>query len=80
MVPVRTLRFAKDDHHLIFRYTPRRGDEIIDYIMNLAKDKDCSLDWLDAATLSFQVANYAAAGDEDILITSSNPHYPPDYH
>ena len=60
MVPVRTLRFAKHGNHLILRYNPG-GDEMIDYIMALAEDKDCPLDWLDAATLSFQVAQNTAS-------------------
>jgi len=70
----KTIRFAKEGHHYIFRYGPGMQDELIDQVMNLAENPDCNIDWLDAATLSFQVAQYTAAGDGDILITSANPH------
>jgi len=70
----KTIRFAKDGHHYVFRYGPDMQDEMIDQIMTLAENRDYNLDWLDAATLSFQIAQYTAAGDGDILMTSFDPY------
>ncbi len=58
----RVLSLAKDSHKYIFRYTPGCEQQVIDEIMRLADDPDTSLDWLDAATLGFQVAQQAAGG------------------
>lgn len=57
---MRNLTFAKDGHTFVFRYAPGYEDEVVDEIMQLAEDDDCTLDWLDAATLSFQIAQHAA--------------------
>ncbi|MFP4105858.1 MAG: hypothetical protein ACLFVU_07160 [Phycisphaerae bacterium] len=57
----RTINLNKDGHKYIFRYAAGREDEIVEEIMRLADDGRCALDWLDAATLSFQVTQYAAA-------------------
>ena len=70
----KTIRFAKEGHHYIFRYSPGMQDELIDQVMDFAENPDCNIDWLDAATLSFQVAQHTAAGGGDVLITSANPH------
>jgi hypothetical protein len=48
-------------------------DEMIDHIMDLAESSKYNVDWLDAATLSFQIAQHAAAGDGDI-VPQSTPH------
>lgn len=57
---VRVLSLAKGTHKYIFRYTPGCENQVIDEIMRLADDPDTNLDWLDAATLGFQVAHYTA--------------------
>jgi len=64
---VRNLTFAKDGHTFVFRYAPGCEDEVVDEIMQLAEDEDCTLDWLDAATLSFQIAQHAAGAAADPL-------------
>jgi len=66
---VRNLTFAKSGHTFVFRYAPGYEDEVVDEIMQLAEDEDCSLDWLDAATLSFQIAQHAAGASPDALTT-----------
>ena len=58
---VRTLSLTRDGHTYVFRYTPGCEDEVVDEIMLLADRPDAHIDWLDAATLSFQITQYAAA-------------------
>ncbi len=61
------LTFAKEGHKYIFRYSVGRENEIIDVLMQLAEDDNSVLDWLDAATLSFHVTQYAANECADAL-------------
>jgi len=42
-------------------------DELISHITTLAESREHDLDWLDAATLSFQIAQQAATGDSDVV-------------
>jgi hypothetical protein len=60
----RTLSLARGGHRYVFRYTAGCEEAVMDRIMRLAEDADCDFDWLDAATLSFQVARFAAANGE----------------
>ena len=69
----KTLRFTKDGQCYLFRYRHDMQDEMIDHIMDLAESSKYNVDWLDAATLSFQIAQHAAAGDGDI-VPQSTPH------
>jgi hypothetical protein len=57
----RTLTLVKGGHKYVFRYCPGREDDIMDAIMELAEDEQTPVDWLDAATLSFQITQNAAA-------------------
>ncbi len=57
---IRTLSLAKGGQKYLFRYGSGSEDEIMDEIMRLADDTRNNLDWLDAATLGFQVAQHAA--------------------
>ena len=63
----KTVKFAKNGHQYLFRYRHDMQDEMIDHIMDLAESDEYNVDWLDAATLSFQIAQHAAAGDGDIV-------------
>jgi hypothetical protein len=69
----RTIAFAKTGHHYIFRYGPGMEEIVIDQIMSLAENHECDLDWLDAATLSFQIAWKAAAGYHDPVKPATKP-------
>jgi len=60
--PVMEIRFVKDGHHYSFEYGIDKQDEMIDQIMDMAKRGDYNLNWLDAATLSFYIAQLAATG------------------
>jgi len=66
----KTMRFAKGGQNYIFRYRYDMQDEMIDHIMGLAESDKYNVDWLDAATLSFQISQHAAAGDGDTVAPS----------
>jgi hypothetical protein len=57
---VRSLQIQKNDHLYVFRYAPGNEDELVDELIRLAEDDLSPIDWLDAATLSFQVTHQAA--------------------
>ena len=63
----KTLRFTKDGQCYLFRYRHDMQDEMIDHIMDLAESSKYNVDWLDAATLSFQIAQHAATGGGDTV-------------
>ena len=63
----RTLSLVKGGHKYVFRYSLGCEDDIVDAIMALAEDKRAPVDWLDAATLSFQVTQNAAAECRRVL-------------
>lgn len=52
--------YNKNGHTFIFSYTAGMEDRLVDEIMQMAEGADSELDWLDAATLSFQIAKVAA--------------------
>jgi hypothetical protein len=56
----RTLDFNKNGQTYVFRYAPGDEDAVVEKLMSLAEDAQSPLDWLDAATLSFQVTQRAA--------------------
>ncbi len=56
------LTFQKSGHTFLFRYTGGQEQGVVDEIMALAQDPRCCLDWVDAATLSFQVVNQVVSG------------------
>ncbi len=64
------MKFAKGGQHYLFRYRNDMQDEMIDHIMGLAESGEYNVDWLDAATLSFQIAQLAATSDSDRAIPS----------
>lgn len=57
---MRTIHLTKDGHSFVFRYETGCEDDIVDSLMCLAETDSCPIDWLDAATLSFQVTQRAA--------------------
>ena len=69
----RVLSLSKGGHKYVFRYSPGHEDEVVDQIVQLAEDNDTNLDWLDAATLSFQIARYTAAGCQEALKPAEKP-------
>ena len=63
----RTLSLTKDGQKHVFKYSPGCESDVVTHIMQLAGDKRSGLDWLDAATLSFQVAQAAASDCSNAL-------------
>jgi hypothetical protein len=63
----RTISLAKGGHKYVFRYSPGCEDDILDSIVDLAECDESPIDWLDAATLSFQVTQNTAAGCVEAL-------------
>ena len=64
---MRTLTLAKQGHSYLFRYGPGCEDAVVDEFMAVADDPDAPFDWVDAATLSFQVARYTAESCDSVL-------------
>ena len=56
-----TLKLTKHGRRYLFRYVTGDEDRIIGEIMRHADDTCSDVDWVDAATLSCQVAGAAAA-------------------
>ena len=63
----RTLSLIKGGHKYVFRYSQGCEDEIVDAIAELAARDDSPIDWLDAATLGFQVTQGIAADCTETL-------------
>ncbi len=69
----KTLTLVKSGHKYVFRYSAGHENEIVDEIVRLAEDAHTHLDWLDAATLSFQVAQGAAVDSYHTMIPAPPP-------
>ena len=70
-IEMRTLSLVKGGRCYVFRYPSGREEAIIDAISQLAEDDRTDLDWLDAATLCFQVAHHAAIGCAKAMIPAT---------
>jgi hypothetical protein len=55
-----TLILDKGERQYVFRYTPGSEGVVTNRLWRLAEDERCELDWVDAATLTFQVLCRAA--------------------
>jgi len=53
--PKRQLILKKGRETFIFRYEPGREDELLDALIEQAKNKRTNFDWFDAAVLSFKL-------------------------
>jgi hypothetical protein len=53
--PINVLRFIKDGHTYILRYTDANRDEAIRQIALFAASEDLNLNWYDAAKLSRKI-------------------------
>ena len=52
---MRTLSLTKDAHRYLFRYNEGSECEVLEAVAELASDPGCNFDWVDAASLSFQI-------------------------
>lgn len=57
----------KGTEKYIFRYESGREDELLDALIDQAKDKRTNFDWFDAAVLSFKLTQ-ALIGQADELL------------
>lgn len=52
---MRTLSLCKGSHRYVFRYAEGSECEVLEAIAELASDAGNDFDWVDAASLSFQI-------------------------
>lgn len=63
----RQLVLNKGTEKFIFRYEHGREDELLDALIQLAKDKRTDFDWFDAAVLSFKLTQTLIGQAEELL-------------
>jgi len=63
----RQLVLNKAGEKFIFRYEQGRENELLDALIEQAKDKRTSFDWFDAAVLSFKVTQTLLGQADEIL-------------
>lgn len=63
----RQLVLNKAGQKFIFRYEDGREDELLDALIEQAKDKRTDFDWFDAAVLSFKLTQMLISRADEIL-------------
>ena len=63
----RTLELEKNGHIFVVRYGVGLEDEVVEHLMMMADDRESEFDWMDAATMSFEVTQFAAADCIDTM-------------
>lgn len=63
----RQLVLNKGLEKYIFRYDSGREDELLDALIEQAKDRKVDFDWFDAAVLSFKLTQSLIGQAEDLL-------------
>ena len=63
----RQLVLNKGSEKYIFRYNDGMEDELLDAMMEQAKDKRTDFDWFDAAVLSFKLTQSLIGQANDLL-------------
>jgi hypothetical protein len=63
----RQLVLSKGAEKFIFRYDNGREDELLDALIDQAKDKRTDFDWFDAAVLSFKLAQSLIGQADELL-------------
>lgn len=58
---MRTVTLNKQDHRFVFRYNEANQCDILEAVADLASDPGSDFDWVDAASVSFQIASEQAA-------------------
>ena len=64
---MRQLVLNKGKEKFIFRYENGREDELLDALIEQAKDKRMDFDWFDAAVLSFKLTQSLIGQAEELL-------------
>ena len=57
---MRTLTLTKKSNHYVFRYADGNEPDMLEALADLAGDPSSGFDWMDAASISFQVASEQA--------------------
>jgi hypothetical protein len=70
--PKRQLVLNKGGEKFIFRYEPGREDQLLDAMVEQAKNKRTDFDWFDAAVLSFKLTQTLIGNAEELLRNDSN--------
>ena len=68
----RQLVLNKGEEKFIFRYDDGHEDDLLDALIDQARDKRTEFDWFDAAVLSFKLTQSLLGQAEKLL--DDNPH------
>jgi len=68
----RQLVLNKGGEKFIFRYENGREDELLDVLIEQAKDKRTDFDWFDAAVLSFKLTQSLIGQADELLSDKTN--------
>ena len=68
----RQLILNKGAEKFIFRYENGREDELLDVLIEQAKDKRTDFDWFDAAVLSFKLTQSLIGQADKLLSEKTN--------
>ena len=68
----RQLVLNKGAEKFIFRYENGREDELLDVLIDQAKDKRTDFDWFDAAVLSFKLTQSLIGQADELLSDKTN--------
>ncbi len=68
----RQLVLNKGVEKFIFRYENGREDELLDVLIEQAKDKRTDFDWFDAAVLSFKLTQSLIGQADELLSDKTN--------
>lgn len=63
----RQLTLSKGNQQFIFRYENGCEDELLDALIEQAKDKRTDFDWFDAAVLSFKLTQSLIGQADELL-------------
>jgi len=68
----RQLVLNKGTEKFIFRYENGKEDELLDALIEQAKDKRTNFDWFDAAVLSFKLTQSLIGQADELLSENTN--------
>jgi hypothetical protein len=71
----RQLVLNKGVEKFIFRYQSGCEDQLLDALIEQAKDPRTNFDWFDAAVLSFKLTQSLVSQADELLRDSSDAHY-----
>ena len=69
----RQLILNKGHEKFVFRYDDGHEDELLDALMDQARDKRTDFDWFDAAVLSFKLTQSLIGQAEQLLNEHNHP-------